>query len=327
MKSKCPVNDLLKFIKETKKNPNIKVPQELVNHAKTCDKCSEILGNPKLWDSFININEELKKTSNLKNLWIATPLFEARNDNIRKNNYHKLDTKKIKEGVVCRIKIENTSNSAFVLITDVSNLKKDGFIRISPIFISPHDDDIDEETDIIIPASKMPTRLPSLIEWWNDRPILANSINNVFGQIASDDLKIIKQKLINQPKITKSTKSILIFRELEKSKGNQMSASFFEMFVANEKIENNSLSISTQLSELDNNNSKNNVIPFNKTERKPFSICYNDLFLANEELKLAADSKDIYSALKEYLKNYYSNLFEVTKIDDGSNSLIIKNSL
>ena len=305
MRLECPINDLLKFIKDSKANPLNKVPQDLLVHAKSCEKCSEILSNPEQWDSFLNINEALNKTSNSKKLWIATPT--ARND----------EHKEVKEGMVCRIKLENTSNSAFILITDISNIEKDGFIRISPISVSPHEEDVDEETDIIIPPSKMPTGLPSLIEWWNDRPVLANSINRMFGNLDSDNYKEIKNRIINQPKISKPTRSILLFREIEKNKGNQMSASFFEKFVSNEKIEDKNLRIATPTPRIDN------VIIFNKATAEPICINIYDLFPANEELRMAAASKDVYFTLKEYLKKNYSDKYEVSRIDDGSNSFTI----
>lgn len=282
MRSKCPIKELLQFIKDTKNNPQNKIPQKILKHAKTCEKCSEILGKPELWDAFININETLNNTSKQNDLLIVTP-------KTRKNEY-----KNIKEGMVCRIKIDNTLNFAFVLITDVSNLNENGFIRISPIAVSPQDEDIDFETDIIIPASNMPNGLPSLIEWWNDRPILANSINKVLGSISTDDYKKIKQELVNQPRMSKSTKSVLIFREIEKNKGNQMSASFFDKFVSEESI-----------------------------AKETICVRIFDLFPTNEELKLAAASKDIYTVLKEYLKNNYPDDYEATKIDDGSNSFTI----
>ena len=281
MRNDCPIKDLLKFIKETKKNPLNKVPQKLVKHAESCEECSDILSNPELWDSLINIYDSLATASANQQ---------------RKTTNLSLDTDSIKEGMVCRIKIENTSNSVFALTTDVSSLKS-GFIRVSPIIVSPKDEDIDQKTDIIIPASKMPTGLPSLIEWWNDRPVLANSINSIFGEINTSDYKEIKQRISNQPKVSNPTRSILLFREIEKSKGNQISATFFEKFISSNIVENEFIND---------------------------SVYFYDLFPANEELRMAADSSDIYKKLKEYL-NKNKNGFKLRKMNDGTDSFTIEN--
>ncbi len=314
MRNDCPIKDLLKFIKETKKNPLNKVPQKLVKHAESCEECSDILSNPELWDSLINIYDSLATASANQQ---------------RKTTNLSLDTDSIKEGMVCRIKIENTSNSVFALTTDVSSLKS-GFIRVSPIIVSPKDEDIDQKTDIIIPASKMPTGLPSLIEWWNDRPVLANSINSIFGEINTSDYKEIKQRISNQPKVSNPTRSILLFREIEKSKGNQISATFFEKFISSNIVENEFINKqpsqkSFEVKRIKESNSKKrpNVLSF-PSQNENYSVYFYDLFPANEELRMAADSSDIYKKLKEYL-NKNKNGFKLRKMNDGTDSFTIEN--
>ena len=289
MRNNCPTNDLLSFIKEALNNHQKALPQNLIENSKNCEECSEILANPEEWEAFLAIHESTNKQELNK--------FD--------------DSDELKEGQICRIKIPNSSNSAFILITDTSSLKSDGYIRVSPIFVSPFESDIDSETDISIAASKMPTGLPSLIEWWNDRPVTAKDINRVYGSLTKEDYDTVKERLVQKPKPKKLTKSIITFREIEKNKGNQISASFFEKFFANEKIENKVV--------LDNN-----VITFNKPKSGPITIIFPDLFPANEELKIAAASSDVYSALKDYLGNNYPEEYKATRVNDGSESFTIE---
>ena len=283
MRNNCPTNDLLSFIKEALNNPQKALPQNLIEHSKNCEECSEILANPEEWEAFLAIHESTNKQE----------LNEID------------DSDELKEGQICRIKIPNSSNSAFILITDTSSLKSDGYIRVSPIFVSPFESDIDSETDISIAASKMPTGLPSLIEWWNDRPVMAKNINRVYGSLTKEDYDIVKERLVQQPKPKKLTKSIFTFREIEKNKGNQISASFFEKFLAQ-------------------NESPTNVIKFNPRNKKCILIDIFDLFPTNEELKMAAASSDVYSALKKYLGNNYPKEYKATRVNDGSESFTIE---
>lgn len=296
MKNNCPNNDLLKYINEALKNPQKSLPKNLIEHANKCDRCNKILTSPEDWEAFISICEHNRITQKSKSI---------------------KSFKTLKEGLICRIKIPETSNSVFILITDTSSLKNQGYIRVSPIYVSPLECNLDKETDIIIPANRMPTGLPSLIEWWNDRPIMAETINKIYGSLNKDDYNKIKN-LINLPIALKiNTKSILIFREIEKAKGNQMSASFFEKFISKDKLEDKKIHIVTSNVHNDKlNNNETKIIPSSFLK-----IYYRELFSANEELRVAAASKDVYSALKEYLKN--SNNYEITRINDGSNSFTI----
>ena len=300
MRNNCPTNDLLKYIKKALKNPQEVLPQSLIEHLKNCENCSEILATPEEWEAFVAIHEN---TVDQKFI-----------------NQEKTDT--LKEGQICRIKIPNSSNSAFILITDTSSLEDKGYIRVSPIYVSPFESDIDAETDISIEASRMPTGLPSLIEWWNDRPVMAKDINRVYGSLTKEDYTKVKERIVHQPKSKKLTKNIFAFREVEKNKGNQISASFFEKNIANEIIETKDSNIvagKTNEEILDNN-----VIVFKKPQKILDVITYLDLFSANEELKMAAASCDVYTALVEFLKNNYNKKYKATRLNDGSDSFTIE---
>ena len=281
MRNNCPTNDLLKYIKKALKNPQEVLPQSLREHSKSCENCSEILTAPEEWEAFIAIHENTVEP----NL---------------------INTDVLKEGQICRIKIPNSTNSAFILITDISSLEDKGYIRVSPIAVSPFESDIDAETDISIEASRMPTGLPSLIEWWNDRPVMAKDINRVYGSLFKEDYDKVKERIIQQPEPKKHTKSIFAFREVEKNKGNQISASFFDKYVSNEIIQTN------------------NEIIFKKSQNKLFIIKYHDLFPANEELKMAAGSCDVYTALVKFLKNNFNKKYKATRLNDGTDSFTIE---
>ena len=292
MKNNCPIDDLLKYIKEANNNPRLLLPKKLLEHSKHCESCRNIIANPDDWDLVLNMHEKLSNHSHKKS-----------------SAAHELSI-----GQVCRVKIPDSTNSLFILITNISSLKERGYIRVSPIAVSPIEDNLDKETDILISASQMPTGLPSLIEWWNDRPIMANIINKVYGSISNEIFLKIKERIEKQPNIKNITKSILLFREIEKNKGNIISASFFE-----KNLDTEELITKNELSET-------NIIPFYSARKLSIIINNTDLLPANEELKVAAASSDIFTVLKDYLKQNFSESFKATKIDDGSNSFTIESS-
>lgn len=214
------------------------------------------------------------------------------------------NTAETKIGSVCRITCGN--NAAMVLIT---KQKEDcDYIRVSPLAVSPFENEIDKNTDILVPASKMPNGLPCLIEWWNDRPILKNQIDYVFGNVEENVLQSVKIA-IEQNKTPKNpSKSLLIFRETEKAKGNVISSGFYEKYFNDiEETENNIWPAITVENE-SNDSSKSTILPF------VFNI--KDIMSANENLAMAAATSDLYPQIKSYLETH-SDRFYVNRVEDG----------
>lgn len=123
------------------------------------------------------------------------------------------------------VRLNCGNNAVMALITN--NNKK--YIRISPLAISPFQQEIDS-TDIVVKASQMPNELTSLIEWWNDRPVLRNQIDYVFGKLDKNIFSKVLRLIEEQPLIEKPSKSVVLFRESEKAKGNVVSADFYETY-------------------------------------------------------------------------------------------------
>ena len=59
--SNCPINDLIKYIKNKIKNSKTAIPEKLNEHILNCDTCKTILAKPYLWNHFISINKRNAK--------------------------------------------------------------------------------------------------------------------------------------------------------------------------------------------------------------------------------------------------------------------------
>lgn len=275
----CPIDIMLVFLKSALENKNAEMPEILSEHAKNCKACHRILATPILWNTFISAN-----TSN--------PASELSNE--------------IQEGQVWKIDFDENTDAVIGLVTNTENTND--WLRLVPIYVAPNEKDIDPETDILIEASAMPNGLPCLIEWWNDRPVEKSLLVKNYGNVSSEILSKIKQRIENPIRPRKMTKSVFIFRQTEKAKGDLLSTSVI-----------------------------NKIIDEEKQNAKIYCICFADLFeeQANEELVMAAATKEIYSHLDAFLKNdkakYYllksqnNEMFTIGSYDRKAFSLILKN--
>ena len=206
------------------------------------------------------------------------------------------------------VRLSCGSNAVMALITN--NDKKENYIRVSPLAISPFPQEIDS-TDIVVPASQMPNELTSLIEWWNDRPVMRNQIDYVFGELDNIIFSKVLGLIEQQPQIENPTEDIIIFRESEKAKGNVVSAVFYEEFFNEDSAEVNSLWPDSIENINENVLSCQAIIPF--------VINYEDICSANESLAMSATSKSMYQAIKVYLEKttdeYIANQVENSKSD------------
>lgn len=270
----CPTKDLLKYFEAAKTDSLTALPVSIANHAKNCEACAALLSMPAIWEAYIEANKSAVIES-------AVTAFSISD---------------IKEGLVCRVKANDNVNSSLALITSVN--KDNDFIRVSPIAVSPLDRDIDKETDILVSPEDMPNGLPSLIEWWNDRPVMTDSIDLLLGKISDKLLNSIKAAIKNQKAPAKGTKAIYTFREIEKNKGNQLSASFFEKYLTAEAREEEVLE------------------PARHFELVTIT------FAANEELAMAAASNDLFERIKDGLSKQSIKEYVVNRIQ-GSNGFTI----
>ena len=234
------------------------------------------------------------------------------------------------------------------LITDISTIDSYHTARISPITVSPLEEEIDS-TDIILEPSQTPTGLTSLVQWWNDRPVLVNNIKKNFGNISHEDFNKIAERIKNPISPTNLTKSLLFFRESEKIKGNKLSASFFEKYLDTVETES---SIQNTRIELQNKLNQGVLIVFSKPSEKSLSYSneptslserlyapylktlgpnYNyipDSFIidaSNECLPVAAASNDIYEKLYNSLNQRNDKNYYLVRSDDSTSAFTIIN--
>lgn len=261
MSENCPINELLDFLKEAIKNKNIHLPENLSLHAKECKACHDLLCSPKHWEAFVKANDA--KEGSL------------------------LYGQSVTEGQVWKIDFDENEDAVMGLITDTSSLESDDFVRITPIFVAPNSKDIDEETDILLKASQMPNGLPCMIEWWNDRPVEISYLTKCYGKIDEDLFVKVKERITKPVAHQKISKSVFIFRESEKAKGDLLSASIVRKIIGEEKA---------------------NV----------YSISFEDLYnnSSNEKLALAAATNDFYNDIDKYLKKHKAKYYVLRLAED-----------
>ena len=263
MSENCPIKELIEFFKAATKDANTPLPESLSLHAKECKSCQNLICSPKHWKAFVRAND-----------------FQ----------YSESKSVDIEEGQVWKIVFDEDEDAVMGLVTDIESVKTDEFVRLAPIFVTPNSKDVDETSDILLKASQMPNGLPSLIEWWNDRPVEISYLKKCYGKIDDSLLKLIKERIIKPVASAKISKSVFIFRETEKSKGDLLSASVIRKIIAEErsKAKVYSFSFADMLESLSG-----------MADSLVESILPN---FANEELAMAAATNDIYDIVDKYLK-------------------------
>jgi hypothetical protein len=227
-----------------------------------------LLCSPKLWKAFVRAND-------LEGIPLQV---EALGNNASRDDVIQY-SEGIEEGQVWKIVFDEDEDAVMGLVTNVESVESDQFVRISPIFVTPNIKDIDETSDIVLKASQMPNGLPSMIEWWNDRPVEVSYLKKCYGEIDEDFLKLVKERIIKPVASSKISKSVFIFRETEKSKADLLSASVIRKIIAEEKAKAKVYSFSiVDIHELLSGDS------------------------ANEELAMAAATNDISDWIDKFLK-------------------------
>lgn len=275
MSENCPIKELTEFFKAAIKDANTPLPESLSLHAKECKFCQNLLCSPKHWKAFVRANDLEGRPLQVEAL--------GSNDVIQ-------CCESIEEGQVWKIVFDEDEDAVMGLVTDVESVKSDEFVRLAPIFVTPNSKDVDEASDILLKASQMPNGLPCMVEWWNDRPVEVCYLKKCYGKIDESLLKLIKERIIKPVTSAKISKSVFIFRETEKSKGDLLSASIIRKIIAEEKAKAKvySFSFADMLESLSG-----------MADSLVESILPN---FANEELAMAAATNDIYDIVDKYLK-------------------------
>lgn len=123
---------------------------------------------------------------------------------------------KLEIGQVWRVKLDNEGNAFSAVLTKLPvkmlNIAEE-CIEMVPLYVSPFDEDIDNETDILLKAADMPNGLPSIPEWWNKISAFVTDLDKCYGKLENNILSNLIDKLINQPKPINLSKSGKMFRE------------------------------------------------------------------------------------------------------------------
>ena len=267
MSENCPIKELIEFFKAAIKDANTPLPESLSLHAKECKFCQNLICSPMHWKAFVRAND-----LDGRPLQVEALGNNARNDVIQ-------CCESIEEGQFWKIVFDEDEDAVMGLVTDVESVKTDEFVRLAPIFVTPNSKDVDETSDILLKASQMPNGLPCMVEWWNDRPVEVRYLKKCYGKIDEDLFKLIKERIIKPVASTKISKSVFIFRETEKAKGDLLSASVIRKIITEEKAKAKVYSFSiVDIHELLSGDS------------------------ANEELAMTAATNDIYNIVDKYLK-------------------------
>jgi hypothetical protein len=101
-------------------------------------------------------------------------------------------------------------------------------IRIAPIFCSPLKQNICSETDLVVPSETAATKITSLLEWWNDRPVKLSQLDTCYGTIENDFWKPFLRLHKDRPEPTNKSRSLMLFREEEIARGSLVSSAYVE---------------------------------------------------------------------------------------------------
>lgn len=126
--------------------------------------------------------------------------------------------KKLEIGQVWRVKLDNEGNAFSAVLTKLPEKKlntADEYIEMVPLYVSPFDEDIDKETDILVDAVDMPNGLPSLPEWWNKVSAFVTDLDKCYGKLENNTLSNLLDRLTNQPEAINLSKSGKMFRKKE----------------------------------------------------------------------------------------------------------------
>ncbi len=217
---KFPASQLVEFLSQHLKAPQMPIPEDLAAHAKNCPVCARLLAEEHMARAFVSFYRAHHKHDNasrvpLKQSCAAEP------------------------GQIWRFFFGPEKQSDFCLITSApfkGHENLDLAVRIAPLYLSPNPQEL-SSSDILIPSEGTALEVPVLIETWNERPILCAQLMEYKGQLEETLFNKIKAKLKDKISETLTT-TVQVFRRHEIARGGLFSdMTFRQLAEAEEAIQ------------------------------------------------------------------------------------------
>ena len=140
-----------------------------------------------------------------------------------------LDQVEVEPGQVWIVRFgDEATEATFALTLSKPFDDGSGGVRIAPIHCSPINAHICQETDIVVSGREFPTKITSLVEWWNDRPINVVQLKAMIGVLEASEFERVKTMLKNRPESTSTNPNVRLFRLEQLEIGNLISAPHFK---------------------------------------------------------------------------------------------------
>lgn len=192
---------LVEFLTRRLENPEMPIPPDLAGHAKTCQACAQLLAEEGMARAFIAYYRNHHKTATITQAAERSPSA-------------------IKPGQIWRFFYGPEKTSDFCLITsDPFRGRKDLdlAVRIAPLFLSPNQLEL-APSDIQLSSGESPLGIPTLIETWNERPILCEQLMEYKDQLDADLYRKVIS-LIRSTEHENLSSTVQIFRQQEIARG------------------------------------------------------------------------------------------------------------
>ena len=289
--SVCPTDEVITFLKKSlSSNKPEALPSTLKQHIETCNECRELIENPILGKVFLQANKFSSQVADIDNNAIEVSGIKS---------------KQIKPGQIWKFHY-GINDKKFALATSEifrKNEKHSYSLRIIPLYLNPNPYDYSGKYDYILKSEDSPLKLNSLVEWWNERPILFSQLEKKYGEVSKEVLEQIFFHVSKDFSDIELTENQKLFRATEIEIGKLYSESVFEEITSLEKAQNSS-----------------------KNEFELISIDLSAMQPANEEIIIAATDQDtgynsfqkLFEIISDKFIDMKAETFEIIKESDSA---------
>lgn len=140
------------------------------------------------------------------------------------NEQHNMDG--IQPGQVWKVSYRgNPHQWSLVIISGRPfQLKGQWYVRVIPTYLTPRQEDIDDNTDFVVKPRGI-WRVVFLAEWWNERPVLVSRLAGLFGVVPDGVYSCLDWVLRYPERMTDPTaESVQRFREQERESWDRLFA-------------------------------------------------------------------------------------------------------
>lgn len=207
---------LIEYLERREKDAATPMPPELANHIKNCQVCAHLINSEQMARAFIK-------------------LFRSRQKSGKRQTGTAKHASAIAPGQIWRFFFGSDKQSEFCLITSSpfsANKKLSDAVRVAPLYLAPNPEET-ADTDIIISAENTVLGVPTLIEYWNERPILCRQLMEYAGAIDGAVLERVRQNLLSEREQTMNRR-VKMFRQHEIARGSLFSEPVFDELKADE---------------------------------------------------------------------------------------------